>query len=1174
MNVKFAKLCMFLAAFIMLWCEAAWGHGPGVVGRSKVKEVLTPGNRRALVGKSCMLNTVYGGINVISGSANVGALCDNDLENYMTFTSAVSAKIGADPVLTVKDMNHHYKDTYAGFRVSDEPTTAIGIDLLKSKVYYIKFYCEGKQVGEDTQAVQGFSSFSTLELSIGGGVVNNAFCEYYAPSPKDEAGNPLEFDEIGFYIVIGGVGANVYSEVKVQYAFVGQVNEFNIVNDGDGNNLKGYAEYLRSNYGLDTTPEEWVASGKRNWHSVVGITDESDLVVSGEETLAVDGQEYIVSVDNGDAREVFPAGTEVGFIYDKETLLELNSGVLKFVFYPKEEGKESETVEISANALKVGLLSGAKGLKTSIIAPIDCSGFSYWFNGMSGISATYLQHAFVRIPTDVPDAHHCPINASLDADACDCDGYFMLRSKMPVKWECVSAPSEEAKSRLVFEDASEQEGMYMARVVGFSVSGEYVFRATAEDGCYEETHVRYGMAKPYEPDPKKDGEIYLINTKGTEYKLSSRQGGGIIIGSPVTDQPGNILTPTLSDFTTLDPKISLVENVGIIGVRTTDMNRNLADGFEGDKLRVGFVVSSGTDVLSADVLKLLNIALYNDGEEVLRKVVVSEKAVNASLIGDKEEQKYRYTIEIDKAGLDFDEVILFSSGVLGLNLSTLKIYYAFVESAEHSNSQDPYYGSTLISYDNTGASFDWTQSGNFNLVSIGSGISEWSALIDDDLTTGIALPTGVNVVNAQLLKVNVGRTVSPRQQLVVVMDEDAVIGLLGAKVTDVILAKTYLNGVLQEEINSWEVLGADVLKINENHGYMSFTPTKPFDQVELRFGSGADVLGQKKIYGLVIRDDTNGDGIPNIIDTDPYPCDATPELVLDENFDLDKAENQYVGANLFFQRKFVAGKWNSLIMPVDLSAEQFGQAFGKDAKLSEIDRVVKKTEEDGGVVVVIRFKDANPHEKGLRKNVPYIINITEEKIGNQLTSYTSSDAAINGPNRTVAAGALGYSPSEDFGGTIFVVTCGNGVEYNTSDDYLKYEEDGEVSVAVENDDNISQGTIKTPVVFNGSFASKQMLNQGDYIFNNGDMYHLTKSNHWMRGYRCWFSSAEEGESLPAKMTFSLVDDMGNTTAIDSIDGVETSVDNAVYNINGQKVNATTHLHRGIYIKNGRKFIVQ
>lgn len=1181
MNVKFMKPCVFLATLMMLVCETAFGQGqePGAsFDESKVKEVLTPGNRRALVGKDCMLNKIYGGkVDVISGIKDVGALCDTDLENFMSFESAVTASIGANPVLSVRDVSHHYRNTYAGFRVSDA-TAAIGLKLGAADGYYIQFYCEGEKVGEPVKAAQGVSSFTTLDLGIGENVVNNAFTDFYAMSPADE-----EFDEIGFFVVVGGVSADVaYQKFNVQYAYVGQTNEFNLVNDNSENNLKDYATYLRENCNIETDPTTWVAKGTEIRRTIISEPryDEPDLVLAnGKTVVPISGYEYNVSVKSDDGNCFIPAGTEVGFVYDQVKVLNLGIGTsVSFVLYPKDEAKEPVTLKVATDVLELSLVSVGKGLKASVIAPFDCSGFSYKFGGFSLLPDVGLHYAFARVPADVDAEHHCPINASLDVEASECDDNVVLRASMPVTWECVSAPSVEAKGHLVlepFEESVANDGntavSYCVRVTGFTVHGKYVFRATAEDGCYEETTVNFGTAKPYNPTPKDNGEIYLVNTVAMpDYKLSDKMGGGIILGPSTTDNPDKILTSKLSDYATLNAGLELAANAGIIGVRTTDQNRNLAEGFNG-KFRVGFVVSSGVNVLSADALKFMNIMLLNDGDEVYRAVVKQENAVDASLIGTGNEQKYRITIEVDNPNIDFDEVVLFSSGVLSARLSALKIYHVFVESAEYSQSQDPYYGSTVVSAAATGASYDWSQSGEFNLVSISSGTLGWSALIDDDLNTCVELPTGLNVAGAQLLAVNVGRTVSPRQQLTVVMGNLDIAGLLGADVANVIKAETYLDGVFQEEINSWHVIGADVLKIKENHNYMSFTPTTPFNQVVLKFGSGADVLKNQKIYGLVIRDDSNNDGIPDIIDPHPYTCDATQELVLDENFDLDKAGNQYVNAKLFFQRKFVAGKWNSLILPVDLSAEQFAQAFGDDAKLSEIDRVVDKTHDNKNVV--IRFKDAKPHENGLKKNVPYIINITEEKIKNQLSSYTSADAAVNGHNRTVATDAPEYSPSEDFGGTIFVVTCDKGVEYNTSDDYLDYN-NGEISVPVENDDNISQGTIKTPIVFKGSFASKQALKQGDYIFNNGDMYHLTKDTHWMRGYRCWFTSAEEGKSLPAKMTFTLEDGMGNVTVIDSIDGVDVSAGAAVYNINGQKVNSNASLYRGVYIKNGKKFVVK
>lgn len=125
------------------------------------------------------------------------------------------------------------------------------------------------------------------------------------------------------------------------------------------------------------------------------------------------------------------------------------------------------------------------------------------------------------------------------------------------------------------------------RVTGFTVHGKYVFRATAEDGCYEETTVNFGTAKPYNPTPKDNGEIYLVNTGAMpDYKLSDKMGGGIILGPSTTDNPDKILTSKLSDYATLNAGLELAANAGIIGVRTTDQNRNLAEGFNGSSVSV------------------------------------------------------------------------------------------------------------------------------------------------------------------------------------------------------------------------------------------------------------------------------------------------------------------------------------------------------------------------------------------------------------------------------------------------------------------------------------------------------------------------------------------------------------------------------------------------------------
>ncbi|TGX80298.1 hypothetical protein E5358_13145 [Palleniella muris] len=295
-----------------------------------------------------MLNKIYGGkVDVISGIKDVGALCDTDLENCMSFESAVTASIGANPVLSVRDVSHHYKNTYAGFRVSDA-TAAIGLDLAAADGYYIQFYCEGEKVGEPVKATKGVSSFTTLSLGVSENVVNNTFTDFYAMSPADE-----EFDEIGFFVVVGGVGANIlYQKFNVQYAYVGQTNEFNLVNDDSANNLKDYATYLKNNCNIETNPEKWVAKG-----TVItplgATTNKPDLVLAnGSKVVPLSGNEYNVSVKSDNGECFIPDGTEVGFVYDQVKVVGLELGTsVSFVLYPKDYTKDPVTLKVSTDTL-------------------------------------------------------------------------------------------------------------------------------------------------------------------------------------------------------------------------------------------------------------------------------------------------------------------------------------------------------------------------------------------------------------------------------------------------------------------------------------------------------------------------------------------------------------------------------------------------------------------------------------------------------------------------------------------------------------------------------------------------------------------------------------------------------------------------------------------------------
>ena len=112
----------------------------------------------------------------------------------------------------------------------------------------------------------------------------------------------------------------------------------------------------------------------------------------------------------------------------------------------------------------------------------------------------------------------------------------------------------------------------------------------------------------------------------------------------------------------------------------------------------------------------------------------------------------------------------------------------------------------------------------------------------------------------------------------------------------------------------------------------------------------------------------------------------------------------------------------------------------------------------------------------------------------------------------------------------------------------------------------------TDLKFKGSYDNHQDLDADNYIWNNGKLYHLTKTNHWMKGYRCWLAPSWVNPANAKLLTFGFGD--GETTGID-VPFADISTNNTkVYNLNGQRVDNMLGVQPGIYIVNGKKVVVK
>lgn len=103
----------------------------------------------------------------------------------------------------------------------------------------------------------------------------------------------------------------------------------------------------------------------------------------------------------------------------------------------------------------------------------------------------------------------------------------------------------------------------------------------------------------------------------------------------------------------------------------------------------------------------------------------------------------------------------------------------------------------------------------------------------------------------------------------------------------------------------------------------------------------------------------------------------------------------------------------------------------------------------------------------------------------------------------------------------------------------------------------------TDITNNGTVKAAGVTEDGKVLFVNAGS--LTKA------FRCFFTISDNASITPTMLKISI---KGVETAINSIVmGNSNATDNAIYNLQGQRVNSNS-LTKGIYIKNGKKFAVK
>ena len=1111
MSMKFFRKICFVVTLLLLAMPmvAATANGVGK-SEKKVWQDSDPSkenyfnNRRALVGPGCTINSIGDGVQVVSGTANLQNLCNENMDDYATIPALVGATVVASPIISVKDNQHYYAGgTEAGFVICAKSDASI-LTLDLAQFYKIQFLKDGEKV-DKPQLISTGKSVTGLGLSLltipGSGQVNKL---YMATAPGD-------FDEIK--LVQCGVDAKVLSAINIKYAFVGKAREYTITNNKE-NGISKYAEEQgRKTFTLD-------AQGKEPTHTL-GEVSRGDVIDEDLDNGYAAVTAVLVPVSTpvtvvakpSDDKEAFPKGTEVGFKINGLDVAKLSIGDGAELTLFNKDNQEIGTYKLSSTVLGIGVLKANKDGEIVMKAPAAFSAVKIYFTGVGiKIGGTTVNYAFVRMAPDAA-SHHCPINATSSRDVSGSVNQFQLQHNdtVQVKWSIVDRPTGSNV------ELNTETGL----VSNLDIPGKYVFKATVledegrSEKCYEETTLNYAPTYVAE----EHGVDILVNKEGEEpkYMLSDKFGGGLIQISDRMMNRSAILTTSLNDFAYRQPDVELAANTGLVGIKTAD-GSNFADGLNGNarafngKMKVGFVVSVKATGLDADVLNLYNIKLYNKGKEVTGDVTTNWDAISAGLIGKEETRKMCLNVEVP-AGSVFDEIVLYKTGVLSADLSQLNIYYAYVADADADNATiNPVYGAQVVSTNNTNASIDFANTQMVQVANIGNGYNELSNLIDDSMDTYLTLPLGVDL-GGSTISVNMGKVVDKGQQLVMVT-QNLALGL-GASLGEGLKLTTYLDDEKQEELTSWKVLGADIIG-SKGDSYAVLNPTKSFDQVRITPVKALSALENLQIKGFALRTDMNDDGTLNGYDD---------LLVLDEDKTLD-VKKSYTGAKMLLHRTFTKSAdnnkkgWNSIILPVDMTAAQVKEAFGEGVQMAEFDRLENNW---------IKFSTVNVAADGvvLHKNTPYIIYPTKEPLGNY--SYT-----IDGVTKILD-------------GHVYVA---NGINYDDQTSNLTHTVNG------------------GGMTYTGSYSNPTTVSADSYMFSKGDLIH-TKNPHDVKAYRCWLKDdMHTGKMLMFSINGNGID---GTTGIHVIEENKQNTNTGIYNLGGvcMNTNNVDKLPKGVYVVNNK-----
>lgn len=382
----------------------------------------------------------------------------------------------------------------------------------------------------------------------------------------------------------------------------------------------------------------------------------------------------------------------------------------------------------------------------------------------------------------------------------------------------------------------------------------------------------------------------------------------------------------------------------------------------------------------------------------------------------------------------------------------------------------------------------------------------------------------------------------------------------------------------KEFYDSRKYFNSVVLTVPESAFFMNADGTQKYESLNIRLGV---MTGTYSTDASKVEDAAPGEW--TVFDDFRLQYASTQtsqDLILDEMRDnlnyLYNTTNTYENTTLHLNKTFTKNKWNSLVLPVNLTKNQLQSVFGANTRLAELKTLTSTS---------IEFKSVNLDEIGDDKVAlvaykPYIIFPEKEMNANNTTDYTAT-LTVDDQTKKVYVPAGHYNIAKvtmadfskiDKNNWTTLLTGGDntikayGTFARTFGEYTENDEDGTYSKVTTDPNN--------PII------SGRPTLVNCYFFDKGNMYHSATRPRGLRGFSCWFEPVSGGTTQNVQLTLDGVTPNGTTGIEDILADYEQPVSrfaNGIYNLNGQLVkqgNSTAGLPSGMYIVNGKKCIVR